>query len=190
MPLEDLVRRWSPAGARVVPAPWTSPRPEGWTRFVCFSDPGRSRRRMAPYGATGFTRRELWKMEDTSKIFQVIYVIWPFLMGTLNEHDQPVEFRVFFAKESDKPSCTWVWYLIFLRGKPSTSAGWEHSLPHALFKWAFGGVYPIFRYLHMGDEVIEPSIKLKDIRRHVIKWNYFPIIIWEFCQQITKVSGS
>lgn len=38
MPLEDLVRRWSPAGARVVPAPWTSPRPEGWTRFVCFSD--------------------------------------------------------------------------------------------------------------------------------------------------------
>ena len=131
MPLEDLVRRWSPAGARVVPAPWTSPRPEGWTRFVCFSDPGRNRRRMAPYGATGFTRRELWKMEDTSKIFQVIYVIWPFLMGTLNEHDQPVEFRVFFAKESDKPSCTWVWYLIFFRGKPSTSAGWEHSLPYS-----------------------------------------------------------
>ena len=94
-------------------------------------------------------------MEDTSKIFQVIYVIWPFLMGTLNEHDQPVEFRVFFAKESDKPSCTWVWYLIFLG--ETFNIRWLRAFS-SLFKWAFGGVYPIFRYLHMGDEVIEPSI--------------------------------
>eukprot|EP00438_Fugacium_kawagutii_P024538 Skav223318 [mRNA] locus=scaffold200:48559:50988:+ [translate_table: standard] len=36
--LEDLVSHWSPAGARLVPAPWSQVRPEGWTRFVCFSD--------------------------------------------------------------------------------------------------------------------------------------------------------
>lgn len=38
MPVEDLVAQWSPAGAHLVPAPWTMPRPPGWTRFVCFSD--------------------------------------------------------------------------------------------------------------------------------------------------------
>eukprot|EP00928_Gymnodinium_smaydae_P026869 TRINITY_DN20965_c0_g1_i1.p2 TRINITY_DN20965_c0_g1~~TRINITY_DN20965_c0_g1_i1.p2 ORF type:complete len:329 (-),score=49.93 TRINITY_DN20965_c0_g1_i1:1289-2275(-) len=29
---------WAPAGACVVPAPWEKPKPDGWTRFVCFSD--------------------------------------------------------------------------------------------------------------------------------------------------------
>jgi len=38
MPVEDLAAHWSPAGAHLVPAPWTMPRPPGWTRFVCFSD--------------------------------------------------------------------------------------------------------------------------------------------------------
>ncbi len=38
MPVEDLAAQWSPAGAHLVPAPWTMPRPPGWTRFVCFSD--------------------------------------------------------------------------------------------------------------------------------------------------------
>jgi len=29
---------WAPAGARLVRAPWDETKPEGWTRFVCFSD--------------------------------------------------------------------------------------------------------------------------------------------------------
>lgn len=29
---------WAPAGARLVSAPWDEPKPEAWTRFVCFSD--------------------------------------------------------------------------------------------------------------------------------------------------------
>ena len=37
MLVEDLVGRWSPAGARLIAAPWLEPRLEGWTRFVCFS---------------------------------------------------------------------------------------------------------------------------------------------------------
>jgi len=29
---------WAPAGARIVAKPWDQPKPDGWTRFVCFSD--------------------------------------------------------------------------------------------------------------------------------------------------------
>lgn len=36
--VEDLVQSWCPAGAHLVPEPWTAKCPEGWTRFVCFSD--------------------------------------------------------------------------------------------------------------------------------------------------------
>ena len=35
--VEDLVQSWCPAGAHLVPEPWTAKCPEGWTRFVCFS---------------------------------------------------------------------------------------------------------------------------------------------------------
>ncbi|CAJ1337103.1 unnamed protein product [Effrenium voratum] len=43
-PLEDLepapnpVDAWCPAGAKLVAFPFTEKRPEGWTRFACFSD--------------------------------------------------------------------------------------------------------------------------------------------------------
>jgi len=36
--MSDGLNSWCPAGARIVAMPWAEPKPDGWTRFACFSD--------------------------------------------------------------------------------------------------------------------------------------------------------
>ena len=79
MPVEDLVAQWSPAGAHLVPAPWTMPRPPGWTRFVCFSDLVSWCSSVVPFSwnrtnmVVGFERMNV---RGTLDSLQAIWLVW------------------------------------------------------------------------------------------------------------------